>query len=344
VTDVLLVDWLPRGGIPQTTDAWRRIGIEAGLDVRVVGRAGDELRPDLAVARRVPTKVGAVEAHLRLVRRAVAAVRELRPTTLYVQHSWAPVLERRLLDAARGVGARSVLAVHNARPHERLAGLTTGRDGLLDAADVLVAHSAFVADQLGGRPSVRVPLPELASVTQAPPVPVAGLEPVAGVRRAVAFGVLHRGYKGVDALPALARELGPGWEVVAAGAGCTPQAGVRTREGYLSSGELRWLIETADAAVLPYRAASQSGAVSITQSLGVPPVATAVGGIPEQVAQGRTGILVAPDAGPERWADAVRRAGALDRAALRADAARTAGDAGAAWLDVVRRAGAGAPR
>jgi glycosyltransferase involved in cell wall biosynthesis len=343
VTDVLLVDWLPRGGIAQTTDAWRRVALDAGLDVHVVGRAGDELRPDLAVDRRLPTKLGAVEAHLRLVRRAIAAVRELRPATVYVQHTWAPAVERRLVEAARAGGSRTVLAVHNAQPHERRAGLTAGLDRLLDSADVLVAHSAFVAGRLGGRPTVRVPLPELVSVSQAAPAPIPGLEPVAGVRRAVAFGVLHRGYKGVEALPALADALGDGWEVVAAGAGCPPQRGVRTREGYLSSAELRWLIESADAAVLPYRAASQSAAVGIAQSLGVAPVVSAVGGIPEQVADGLTGILVAPDAGPGRWADAVRRSTAIDPEALRAEASQASADAVAAWLEIVQRAGAGAP-
>jgi glycosyltransferase involved in cell wall biosynthesis len=340
--DLLLVDWLPRGGITQTTDAWRRVGVDAGLDVRVVGRAGEELRPDIAVDRRLPTKAGAVEAHVRLVRRAIAAVRELRPATVYVQHTWAPSIERRLLDAAAAVGSRTVLAVHNAQPHERLAGVRAGLDHLLDRADVLVAHSDFVAAQLGDRPVVRLPLPALVSVTGAEPTPVPGLELVPGRRRAVAFGVMRRGYKGGDALPVLAEALDGPWELVAAGVGSRPRPGVRVRDAYLSTAELRWLVETADAAVLPYRAASQSAAVGIAQSLGCPPVVSAVGGIPEQVVDGETGVLVHPDAEPRVWAEAVGRAAHVDRAALRRRAEASAAAAARGWLGLLGAARAGA--
>jgi glycosyltransferase involved in cell wall biosynthesis len=342
VIDVLLVDWLPRGGITQTTDAWRRVAQAAGLEVRVAGRAGDELHPDIAVDRRLPTKAGAVDAHVRLVRRAIAAVRALRPRTVYVQHTWAPSIERRLLEAVAAAGSRTVLAVHNAEPHERLAGLRTGLDRLLDAADVVVAHSDFVAGQLGPRPVVRLPLPELVSVTRAPAVPVPDLALLPGRRRAVAFGVLRRGYKGGDALPALAAALDADWEMVAAGAGGRPRARVRTLDAYLSPGELRWLVESADAAVLPYRAASQSGAVMIAQSLGCPPVVSAVGGIPEQVVDGETGVLVHRDADPAEWADAVARAMAIDRVALQRRAEAASSGAARAWLGLLGHARSGA--
>lgn len=335
MTDLLLVEWLPRGGIAQTTAAWRDVARSAGLDVTVVGRAGSEVQADISIDRRLPGKPGALEAHLRTVRGAVAAVRQLRPSVVYVQHTWIPRLERAVLDAAAEVGARSVLAVHNARPHERRAGTTMGLDRLLDRADDLVAHSRHVAAQLGGRPVTVVGLPELTPVTRALPAVVPGLEPD-GRRRAVAFGVLRRGYKGADGLAEVAAELGPGWDVVAAGAGAPSLQGVRTHPGYLTTGQLRWLVESADVVLLPYREASQSGAVSVAQSLGTPPVVSAVGGIPEQVLDGRTGILVPLGADPSTWADAtVRAADEVDRVALAATSSDAAARAGAAWLDVV---------
>lgn len=336
MTDLVLVDWLPRGGIAQTTAAWRDVARRAGLDVVVVSRAGSEHEPDVAVAPRLPGKAGAVEAHLRLVRRATEVVRDLRPATVYVQHTWAPLLERPLLAAARAAGSRTVLAVHNARPHHRLVGgLRTGLRRLVAEADAVVVHSRHVQAQLDTADATLVPLPEHATITRAEPVPVAGLAP-RGLRRAVSFGVLRRGYKGVADLGALAAGLGPGWEVVGAGVGADRVGpGVRAHAAYLDPGELRWLVESADVVVLPYREASQSGAVSVAQSLGVPPVASAVGGIPEQVDDGRTGVLVPAGVGAAAWVEAVERASRLDRRGVHdAAAARDAG-AAAAWRDVV---------
>ena len=48
----------------------------------------------------------------------------------------------------------------------------------------------------------------------------------------------------------------------------------------------------ADLLVAPYMDASQSGVIPVAYSLGVPVVATRVGGIPEQVEHNKTGILV----------------------------------------------------
>ena len=337
MSDVVLVDWLPRGGITQTTAAWRSVAQEAGLELTVVGRAGAEHRPDVAIYPRVANKVGAMEAHLRLVARAVRVIRDLRPRVVYVQHTWLPIVEVRVLEAAHAVGARTVLALHNARPHDRLrGGLMVGLDRLLARADDLVVHSHFVARQLE-RPDAHVlPLPEHLPITRAPALPVAGLERT-DQRRAVAFGVLRRGYKGAHSLADLAAALGPRWEVVAAGVGADRAGpGVRTRPGYLAPGELRWLVEQADVVLLPYQHASQSGAVSVAQSIGTPPVASAVGGIPEQIDDGRTGVLVAARAGPDVWVAAVEPAAALDRLTIRTVAAEQHERAARAWLALVR--------
>jgi hypothetical protein len=60
VTDLVLVEWLPRGGIAQTTAAWRDLARAEGLEVVTVGRRGEEVEPDVAVDRRLPGKLGAV--------------------------------------------------------------------------------------------------------------------------------------------------------------------------------------------------------------------------------------------------------------------------------------------
>jgi len=51
----------------------------------------------------------------------------------------------------------------------------------------------------------------------------------------------------------------------------------------------------ADCVVLPYRSATQSGITQVALGMGVPMIATAVGGLPEVVRPGVNGVLVPPD-------------------------------------------------
>jgi glycosyltransferase involved in cell wall biosynthesis len=52
----------------------------------------------------------------------------------------------------------------------------------------------------------------------------------------------------------------------------------------------------ADASLLPYRSASQSGVVQLSFAYGRPVIATRVGGLPAAVEDGVDGILCEPDA------------------------------------------------
>lgn len=62
----------------------------------------------------------------------------------------------------------------------------------------------------------------------------------------------------------------------------------------------------ADVVVLPYHHVSQSGIVALAHGLGRPIIATRVGGLPEMIAEGRTGLLV-PPGDPEALANAILR-------------------------------------
>jgi glycosyltransferase involved in cell wall biosynthesis len=66
------------------------------------------------------------------------------------------------------------------------------------------------------------------------------------------------------------------------------------------------LFQKASVIVLPYVEASQSGVAAVAFAFGKPVVATAVGGIPEMIEDGRTGCLV-PPRDTARLADAVVR-------------------------------------
>ena len=61
----------------------------------------------------------------------------------------------------------------------------------------------------------------------------------------------------------------------------------------------------ADALVLPYRTATQSGVTQIAYNFSVPMIVTRVGGLPEIVADGKVGFVCEPTA--ESIADAIER-------------------------------------
>jgi glycosyltransferase involved in cell wall biosynthesis len=73
---------------------------------------------------------------------------------------------------------------------------------------------------------------------------------------------------------------------------------------YLPLPTMRDYLMGADAAVLPYRSATQSGQVAFYYELGIPVIASAVGGLPEQVFDGETGRLV-PAGDPVQLAQAI---------------------------------------
>jgi glycosyltransferase involved in cell wall biosynthesis len=152
----------------------------------------------------------------------------------------------------------------------------------------------------------------------------------------LAFGAI-RPYKGIDlALDALAA-IGPEVSVKLIVAGVFWDGGaelwgrvrslgledrVELRDGFVSNEDAALLFMAADAAVLPYRSATQSGVVQLSFAYGTPVIATAVGGLPEAVEHGVDGLLCPPGDAAE-----------LSRAIMRVPAL------GATLADGVRRGG-----
>jgi len=307
VSGVLLVDWLGRGGIAQATACWAAELRRAGRSVDVVTRGGREL------AGLVPDVTGAGEgrrplaAHRAVVRAAAEAIRANRPDTVVIQNYVLPVLEHAVYQAATDMGSRLVVVVHDHRLHTVSAGNRVGLRRNLRQADVVAAHSQYVARRIGRMstaPVAVLPLP-LQVVLFASDSDAGGRRPAAaedGERTAIHFGVLKRSYKGTGLVAQLAGEGVPGWRFTLVGAGAPPRlAGATTMPRFAEAGELMDLVGGADAALLPYSMATQSGAVALSQALGTVPVASAVGGIPEQIVDGETGRLVPAGAGTEVW-------------------------------------------
>lgn len=65
--------------------------------------------------------------------------------------------------------------------------------------------------------------------------------------------------------------------------------------GWIADSRVADFFKDIDFVVLPYTHASQSGVIPLSYAFGKPVIATKIGGIPEQVEDGDTGILVSPN-------------------------------------------------
>ncbi len=249
-----------------------------------------------------------------------------------------------LLRASRGRFRRIVIC-HNVLPHERVPFAAPLTRGVLRGADTLVTHAPAQRGELEGlglKGSVVeafhplfVP-GELAS--EPTPEAIAAERARSGNPELLLllYGAV-RPYKGVDlALEALAR-VDPRIDVrlVVAGRFWTPReelerhaqrlgvsGRVEFRDGYVSNEETAVLLGACDAALLPYRSATQSGVAALALGHGRPVLATAVGGLPAAVEHGSDGLLSAPD-DPAALARAIETL-ARDRALLTRGAEQSA--------------------
>lgn len=79
---------------------------------------------------------------------------------------------------------------------------------------------------------------------------------------------------------------------------------VKVIDKYIPNEDVAMYFQSADVVVLPYTSATQSGIVQIAFGLGTPVITTDVGGLPEAVDHGKTGLVV-PAQNPERLAAAI---------------------------------------
>jgi glycosyltransferase involved in cell wall biosynthesis len=127
-------------------------------------------------------------------------------------------------------------------------------------------------------------------------------------------------YKGLDVLYEAASAVAariPGVRFTVAGraesgfqpqlAPALPRGGqIEVIDGYISNSRLASLFQRASVVVCPYTEATQSGVVLTAYAFGKSVVATRVGGIPEYVQDGLTGLLV-PPGDPKLLADTLVR-------------------------------------
>lgn len=307
---VVLVDWLGRGGIAQCTEAWAIELDRAGRHVTVVTRPNRPLSEG-----RLTTEVGIgcggrFRSHAEVASTAAGVIRDEHPDAVVVQNYVLPALERALYRAVDEVGCRLVVVVHDDQLHSAAAGTRAGLRRHLRRADQVVAHTSYVADrvaQWAGRTVEVIPHPlqlgMLAYPQEGWPFECRPTDLVA-----LHFGILRRRYKGSDTAVGLSDEGVPQWQFAFIGVGApSPRPGRFSEGSFVSDEALVRAVRASSAVLLPYRRATQSGAVVLAQALGTVVVASAVGGIPEQILNGRTGLLIPAGAPVSRWAAALEQ-------------------------------------
>lgn len=123
--------------------------------------------------------------------------------------------------------------------------------------------------------------------------------------RVLLFFGLIRAYKGLDLLLEALGSLDERYHLVIAGEpygdfsayqkqiDSSPRGGnIHLHTRFIAEAEVPVFFGAADAVVLPYRSATQSGITAIAHHFGVPVVATDVGGLREALNNGQTGVLV----------------------------------------------------
>lgn len=240
---------------------------------------------------------------------------------------WDFFLFRRL----RQLRVPVAVVVHDAEVHpgDRFHIMVRLQRQLMRMSEGVITLTRFVARQVASRVSLDdkvqavIPLPasDFAEADLPPPRPP---EPSPNhPLRLLMAGRLKR-YKGLQLLADSLRLMGnTPFKLRAVGAvqdrseiaKLAALSGVELDLGWKSDRELIAHLDWADVTVLPYVEASQSGVVPMSFKRGRPVIATPVGGLPEQVRDGQTGLLTAA-VSPEAIAASIKRL-AEDRALLR---------------------------
>lgn len=134
------------------------------------------------------------------------------------------------------------------------------------------------------------------------------------------FGIVRR-YKGlmtlIEAFPAVLEHFGGDIKLIIAGEFYDPpepyfskieESGISDKtmvhNRFIPNEEVGLYFAAADVAVLPYSSASQSGVTQAAFGFGIPVISTSVGGLPEVISHGQTGLLCPPD-NPDELARAI---------------------------------------
>lgn len=254
-------------------------------------------------------------------------IKGMRPDLVIFQW-WHPYFAPcyRILESVLGKGVRKLFICHNLFPHERFP-LDCFLTGLaLKQGDAFLVHSESDGKDLRTmKPDARYrqnPHPTYnvfrkRGLTKAQAREELGLPQESKVL--LFFGFIRK-YKGLkhllDAMPKIARRI-EGARLLIVGSFSNDKEDymrmirenkiadcVEVMDGYVPDNEVEKYFAACDLVVCPYESATQSGIVQIAYGFEKPVIATNVGGLPDIVADRKTGYIVQPN-NPNALADAV---------------------------------------
>lgn len=324
-----------RGGIATIMETMAREFARRGNDVRILtftvqypemlfpGKSQYVTTPppaDISIERAVSTvnPFNWLRVGLRL--------RRERPDMILMKY-WTPFMAPcfgSIARLARGNGVTKVLCqIDNVEPHEHHIVDRPFNRWYLGAVDGFVYMSEQVHGELKGytsAPMLFSPHPMFENfgsrVDRAEACRRIGVD--LSFSYTLFFGLI-RDYKGLDMLlRAWSRWRPSGRRLIVAGefyASREKYLDIISREGlaadvvlrdrFIPDDEVRYYFSAADALVLPYRTATQSGVTQIAYNFSLPMIVTDVGGLPEIVRDGHAGVVCPPTV--EGIEDALRR-------------------------------------
>ncbi|NTU97456.1 MAG: glycosyltransferase [Chlorobiaceae bacterium] len=243
--------------------------------------------------------------------RSVRLIRSMQPDILLMAY-WTGFLAPLYFMVHRFTGAKCVLLVHNFSSHESWFFEPFMQKLIARFPVAFITLSRTVAGEVAAavpkKPVLRLfhPVyePSGDAFSRADARRELGIG--SGVPVLLFFGYVRR-YKGLDilleAIPAIL-ERDPSLMLIVAGEffenpalyrAMTVRLGITANviihEGYVPGEKTGLYFAAADALVLPYRCATQSGVVQLACGYGLPVIATPAGALPDMVLHGRTGWI-----------------------------------------------------
>lgn len=280
--------------------------------------AGDEYYSERVIRFQTNAGRGALGSVLTALNpatwiRIIRWLRGTRPDIIHIAaaHEWNPLIAV----ISRAMGKPLIYTVHDPIAHKGApARMRVSNWILLRLSDALVVLTRYGCEQLTAQGFTAKKIHTI------PHGIYSFLHKGTLSRSAQENNILYFGriepYKGLEDLLVAFQSISaalPGWKLLIAGSGRLPPAvlaqharQVEVVNRYLSDGEVADLLQRARIVVLPYREATQSGVVAAAYAFGRPVIVTRVGGLPEMVVSGKTGLVIPPN-DPKALARAIQR-------------------------------------